>query len=209
MVESPIEFWKKHPYIVGVEASSFGNVRTLDSVVSSEKRTYYRRGGCCKKYRDKYGYLVVSITINGKQVNKKVHRLVAEVFIPNPNNLSQLNHKNGDRTNNSVSNLEFCTSSYNSKYRMKFGESLEQPVFAVDLCTLEVCWFQSKIKASRALGVDRKNIYNTIKGKQKQTKGYWFVDADDKAVESTRQKFDDEVADRVKELIIDKEAQTA
>lgn len=59
------------------------------------------------------GYLNVSFCIDGVQTYHKAHRLVAEAFIPNPNNYPVINHLDGDKTNNNVSNLEWCTSSAN------------------------------------------------------------------------------------------------
>lgn len=67
------------------------------------------------KHRD--GYLKVGLyDKNGKYFTKFVHRLVAEAFIPNPNNLPQINHKDETRTNNCVENLEWCDSKYNANY---------------------------------------------------------------------------------------------
>lgn len=63
-----------------------------------------------------FGYKQVSLHKDGKQVSKTVHRLVAEVFIPNHNSLPFVNHKDEDKTNNDVSNLEWCTCQYNTEY---------------------------------------------------------------------------------------------
>lgn len=90
---SPVELWLKHPGIDGIEVSSFGRVRSV-------KGHYY------KNCRDKDSYLIVGFRMNGKLVTKKVHRLVAETFIPNQNYLPFVNHKDGDRTNNNASNIE-------------------------------------------------------------------------------------------------------
>lgn len=65
------------------------------------------------------GYYCVAIRENGKQYNVRVHRLVAEAFIPNPNNLPIVNHKDENKTNNKVDNLEWCTSQYNNTYGTK------------------------------------------------------------------------------------------
>lgn len=62
------------------------------------------------------GYCLVKLSSNGKSVEKKVHRLVAEAFIPNPNNYSCINHKDENPLNNSVENLEWCNHKYNNTY---------------------------------------------------------------------------------------------
>ncbi len=63
-----------------------------------------------------HGYLRVDISVNGKRKNFYVHRLVADAFLPNPNNFPQINHKDENKKNNSVWNLEWCTGTYNCSY---------------------------------------------------------------------------------------------
>lgn len=70
---------------------------------------------------NKKGYPTVYLTINGKGISKVVHRLVAQTFIPNPNNLPQVNHINGNKENNSVENLEWCTNEYNMRHSWELG----------------------------------------------------------------------------------------
>lgn len=62
------------------------------------------------------GYMQVHLSIDGVMKSHKIHRLVAKTFIPNPYNLPQVNHKDEDKTNNCVENLEWCTQSYNMNY---------------------------------------------------------------------------------------------
>ena len=62
------------------------------------------------------GYMQVHLSVNGAMKSHKIHRLVAETFIPNPYNLPQVNHKDENKTNNFVENLEWCTQSYNMSY---------------------------------------------------------------------------------------------
>jgi len=111
------EIWKKHPEIVGIEVSTLGRVRTLDRTVKSGEITQFVKGRVLKQYNRKDGYLQVNFRMNGKAISKKVHRLIAEAFIPNPDNLPEVNHKDCNRANNNVENLEFCTRSYNRRYR--------------------------------------------------------------------------------------------
>ena len=66
-------------------------------------------------------YLKVTLTIKGKQVQKLVHRLVAELFIPNPKSLPEVNHKNGIKEDNHASNLEWVTPSENQQHSVRIG----------------------------------------------------------------------------------------
>ena len=76
--------------------------------------SYYKRD-ILEPKEDK-GYLRVGLYKNGKRKPYSIHRLVAEAFIPNPNNYPQVNHKDEDKSNNRVSNLEWCTAKYNINY---------------------------------------------------------------------------------------------
>ncbi|WP_300560769.1 HNH endonuclease [Companilactobacillus sp.] len=159
-MKGPVEFWKKHPDIDGIEVSSFGRVRSL-------------KGHCYKSNLGNSGYLQVQFYMNGKHVNKSVHRLVAQTFIPNPNDLLEVKHKDGNRANNSASDLEWSSSSHNHNYM-----GLGRPVLAVNLTTLEVSRFSSQKEASRVLGLQQPNVNAVIKGRIKQTGGYRFENAD-------------------------------
>ena len=88
------------------EVSSYGNVRRK----MKDGRVRPLKLVICKT-----GYLVVTLCNKGQRV-VKVHRLVAEAFIPNPNNLPEINHKDENKMNNCVENLEWCTSKYNCNY---------------------------------------------------------------------------------------------
>lgn len=74
-----------------------------------------------KQRNSKKGYPSVRLTINGKGVSKVVHRLVAKTFIPNPDDLPQVNHIDGNKENNSVENLEWCTNEYNMSHSWEIG----------------------------------------------------------------------------------------
>jgi len=88
-----LENWKMHPDFSFIEVSNLGRVRTLDRVVSNGRGTYVRKGRILKQRDNGHGYLYVMFGKDGKAVNKSVHRLVAKTFLPNPNNLPQINHK--------------------------------------------------------------------------------------------------------------------
>jgi len=188
MINNEEEIWRALPSVTGVEVSTFGRVRTLDKVVSNGRGTYLVKGRVLKPFGSGNGYLCVSIKVDGKWTKKTIHRLVAQAFIDNPDNLPQVNHKDCDRTNNDIKNLEWCDGFYNQQYRQKYGASQRQPIFAVNLTTLEVSRFKSQIEAGRVLEVDKGNINKVIKGKLKQANGYWFVSDDGHAVDVVKSK---------------------
>lgn len=115
------EVWKD---VVGYEGfyqvSNLGNVRSVTRIVKTKRGQKLLHGmpiRASKSHSTKYLY--VNLNRDGKLRRCTIHRLVAEAFIPNPNNLPQVNHKDEIRDNNEVSNLEWCTNVYNSNYGTK------------------------------------------------------------------------------------------
>lgn len=79
----------------------------------------YRRTGVPKKLapqRNIYGYAIIKLMKDGKSITYRVHRLVAMAFVPNPDNLPHINHKDENKLNNNPNNLEWCDNSYNNNY---------------------------------------------------------------------------------------------
>ena len=190
-MENQVELWKAYSDFAGIEVSTLGRVRTLDKMISNEKITRFTKGRVLKQHDNGKGYLTVGFQVNGKQVTKRVHRLVAQTFIPNPDGSPQVNHMDCDRRNNNIDNLEWCDNSYNVQYREKFGKAQNKPVFAINLATLEVSQFRSQGEASRALGIGVVNINNIIKGKQKTAYDYWFKEDDGNGIEIDKDKLND------------------
>lgn len=175
------EIWRLYPEFDFIEVSTLGRVRTLDRVVSNGKGTRVEKGKILKQWINKNGYLRVAFRKDSKLVNKPVHRLIAQTFIPNPDNLPQVNHKDCNPQNNSVSNLEWCTPEYNIEYREKYGKSSAEvsgcPVYALNLDTLEISKFKSQREAGRVLGIVNQSINSVLKGRLKTTHGYVFAKA--------------------------------
>lgn len=100
-----IEIWRQIPGYEGFyEVSSFGRVRNVKS------------GKILRPGLHHSGYLNCVLSVNGNKNTFVIHRLVAQAFIPNPLGLPQVNHKDEDKTNNNVDNLEWCTAKYNVNY---------------------------------------------------------------------------------------------
>lgn len=94
--------------------------------VSNLGRIKRNDGYILKPTKRKDGYMCVTLRRNEKKKTMLVHRLVISAFIPNPNNLPQVNHKDEDKTNNRLDNLEWCTNKYNANYGTKVQRQMEK-----------------------------------------------------------------------------------
>ena len=141
------EVWKD---VVGYEG--LYKVSNKGHVYSVERKNSrgIKCGGRILKQTISSGYLKLFLYKNGMRKNKYVHRLVAKAFIPNPNNYLEINHKDEDKTNNYVENLEWCTSKYNSNYgtrNERASQKQSKRVKAVNVETGEVITFSSTAEA--------------------------------------------------------------
>lgn len=112
------EVWKPIKEFEGkYEVSNFGKVRSIDRLVKGTNGKVQRRKGMTKTQKhDKDGYLVVNLYTPKGNRPKKVHRLVANAFIDNPNNKPEINHIDGNKENNHANNLEWTTRAENMKH---------------------------------------------------------------------------------------------
>ena len=177
------EQWKAIEESNGMyEVSNTGKVRSLN----------YNKTGLVRELKQKinrYGYCVVTLHIEGKQKYPTVHRLVANAFIPNPDNKPQINHKSGVKTDNSVENLEWSTTSENVKHAfdnglkessivharntiLAYNETCKKPVTAIGMFDDEVLHFDSIKEASVATGV--KDMYGPLSKRTLTANGYCF-----------------------------------
>lgn len=138
------EIWKPIKNYEGLyEASNLGRIRSLDReqvfvVHGSEERRRGFRGRVLTPIFDGRGlYQQVSLCKNGKSKRFLVHRIIAQTFIKNPQNLPEVNHKDEDKTNNAAYNLEWCDHKYNNNYGSKKmasnGEKNAMNKFSADL----------------------------------------------------------------------------
>lgn len=123
------EQWRTIGGFPEYEVSSYGNVRSKDRIVTRNGRPSRIKGVKLKQFYSR-GYMRVAL-YNGNRSSRKqflVHRLVAGAFIPNPLNKEYINHKDENKLNNMVDNLEWCTAKYNSNY----GTSIRRRVMHQD-----------------------------------------------------------------------------
>ena len=171
-----MEEWKDVKGYEGkYQISSYGNIRSLN----------YHRSGECKlmcPVLKKTGYYQINLYLNGKYKSKRIHKLVAEAFLENPDNLEVVNHIDGDKTNNHVSNLEWCTVSYNTWHathilgtnlvsQQKATEASKKPCKILDTRTNEILTFGSRKEAEEhfrcefrsIVGSRQKKMYKHLK----------------------------------------------
>ena len=158
------EIWKDIDGYEGLyQVSNLGNVKSLNYLHTGKEMILST--GFNKNY------LFVILYKDKKHKIYKVHRLVAETFIPNPNGYPCINHKDGNKLNNCVDNLEWCSYSYNNTYndiRKKAAKKLSKPIFCIELDKV----FSSIQEAERQTGINDGNICSCLKGKLKSAGGY-------------------------------------
>ena len=116
------ECWKPIKGFPTYLISNRGRVWSLNRDEKWGKYYRTRQGRFLMPRLGNQGYLYVGLCRNGRVYTKKIHRLVAENFIPNPYGYSVVNHRDEDRTNNDVNNLEWCTTTYNVTYGGAIGK---------------------------------------------------------------------------------------
>lgn len=151
--------------------------RNGDIISISDNRIRYKKDIFMSKTLVN-GYYKVMLTKNGISSQKFVHRLIAEAFIPNPNNYSCINHKDECRTNNSIDNLEWCTHEYNLNYGTRTERAIEKlsiPVKMIDTITNKETIFKSYNDAYRNTGCFDLNIRLAVKTGSLYKNRYKFV----------------------------------
>lgn len=117
------EVWKPVKGFYGFAVSNKGNVKALERSITYENgKIVHRKEKLLSQHVINSGYKIVDFTINGIHKRKLVHILVAEAFINNPANYTQINHKDKNKLNNNVENLEWCNGVYNKNYSDVFNK---------------------------------------------------------------------------------------
>ena len=152
------------------QVSNYGRVKSLGNGGSNASREKI-----LKPQKDRYGYLRVNLCKEGKLKNHKIHRLVAQAFIPNHNNYPIINHKDENKQNNRVDNLEFCTSKYNNNYGTRNQIITNHPNESKKvLCVETGVIYPSIHQVERELGFEHSYISKCCTGRYKTAyKFHW------------------------------------
>lgn len=160
-----MEQWRDIKGFEGYQVSNYGMVKSLK----------FGKEKILKGKKVSSGYLQVGLWKNGECILEYIHRLVAEAFIPNPQNLPQVNHKDETPTNNHVENLEWCDARYNLNYGTRNQRSAEKQgkrVDQIDKITGEVIHKWASTAECGRNGYSQQHISDCCNGKHKTHKGY-------------------------------------
>lgn len=169
------EVWKDIVDYEGLyQVSNLGRVKSL-----------FRYKRILKPQKDIHGYLKVGLYKNGKCKLFNIHKLVANAFIENHKNYKYVNHKDENKTNNRVENLEFCSFYYNLIYGtrvQRIAEKNNKPILQFDLEGNFIREWESITQASKELNNSLNNISQCCLGRSRTSKGYIFRFKDDKEI---------------------------
>lgn len=130
-------------------------------------------------YDKSCGYMLVTLTNgNGQRQNKRVHRLLMEAFVPNPHNYPHINHIDGNKLNNSLSNLEWCSVKHNTQEAIRLGlmkpydSPLNRAIVQMTNDFEFIAEYKSLHEATRATGIAWQNIWKVCDGRRPRAGGY-------------------------------------
>ena len=159
------EIWKIIDEFPSYMISNLGRVKSLNYNGTKEEKIL-------KQTRQKKGYLKVGLYKDKKYYSRQVHRLVAIAFIPNLNNAPQVNHIDGNKTNNAVYNLEWCNNQYNQTHAINNGLRTFKSVIQYSKDGVFIKKWIRATEASKALNIDVSHIGQVCKGERKTAGGF-------------------------------------
>jgi hypothetical protein len=168
------EIWKDIEGYEGLyQVSNLGRVKSLERKVNGKWGKMKIKEKILVAVNDKDGYKIVTLCKGGKQKVGKIHRLVAKTFISNPNNFLYINHKDENKSNNNVDNLEWCTAKYNTNYGTNLKKIIEKklkPVLQYNLDGNLIAEYRSMSDAYKTTNIS--HIYDCCNKKLKTCGGY-------------------------------------
>lgn len=170
------EIWKDIKGYEGLyQVSNFGNVKSVDRISKHSNGDLTLKGKLLKSVKNSRGYLQVDLCKNGKIKKILIHRLVAQTFLPNPDNKPHIDHINTITTDNRVINLRWVTQKENINNPLtidKKSKNLSKPIIQFSKDGKFIKKWDSALDAQRELGIKQSNICSCCKGKNKTTGGY-------------------------------------
>ena len=174
------EIWKDIDGYEGYyQISNLGNVKSLERTIenSGTYNGYYKVKERILRPREnkkRHGYYELSLKKDGIEKRYKVHRLVASAFLSNPDNKTEVNHIDGNKSNNCISNLEWTTSKENKEHAWTTGLNNANHRKRPIKCNENNMCFESVVQASKELHCDRRSIFRVLSGELSSTKNMTF-----------------------------------
>lgn len=173
------EVWKDIKGYEGLyQVSNLGRIRNFDKYIHTKlinNEIVLKKRKIMKQSITWDGYLRVTLTKNKKHKSIKVHRLVAEAFIPNYNEYPQVNHKDENKLNNCVNNLEWCSNEYNYNYgtrKQRASQSKKKMIRQYDKNNNLIKEWKGIVDIEKELGYLRSGIIGCCKGRYKTSHGF-------------------------------------
>lgn len=184
----PTEIWKDIAGYEGLyQASNFGRVKALKRPISyinkygNPTNTFTKEhimhpSNVGRGWKEHNGYLSVALQVKNKQKRYNVHRLVAQAFIPNPENKPQVNHIDGNKHNNRVDNLEWATREENMRHAAHELNALKTMYHPIPVTCVETGKvYRSMSEAARDIGICPKTLSDTLHDKKTVKGRHWRI----------------------------------